>query len=224
MHCETAPCETVCPVNATVHDEEGLNAMAYNRCVGTRYCANNCPYKVRRFNFFDWNKRNINELYKGPLGEENDPLPAMGKNPDVTVRMRGVMEKCTYCVQRIQEAKIKVKVNAQRAAKLASGKDGADIELSEQDLKVPDGTIVPACQQVCPSEGVAFGDISDPNSRVSKLKSDPRNYSVLGYLNTRPRTTYLAKIRNPNYAMPKAAKKPHSYREYSDKAYPGGHH
>lgn len=224
MHCETAPCESVCPVNATVHDEEGLNAMAYNRCVGTRYCANNCPYKVRRFNFFDWNKRNINELYKGPLGEENDPLPAMGKNPDVTVRMRGVMEKCTYCVQRIQEAKIHVKVNAQRAAKLASGKDGTDIELSEQDLKVPDGTIVPACQQVCPSEGVAFGDISDPNSRVSKLKSDPRNYSVLGYLNTRPRTTYLAKIRNPNHEMPNTPKKPHSYREYSDKAYPGGHH
>lgn len=223
MHCETAPCESVCPVNATVHDEEGLNAMAYNRCVGTRYCANNCPYKVRRFNFFDWNKRNTNELYKGPLGEKNDSLPDMGKNPDVTVRMRGVMEKCTYCVQRIQESKIQVKVNAQRKAKLSTGKDGADIELGDDELKVPDGTIVPACQQVCPSDGVAFGDLSDPESRVSQLKNDPRNYSVLGYLNTRPRTTYLAKIRNPNPSMPDFAGEPHSSREYHDKAHPVHH-
>jgi molybdopterin-containing oxidoreductase family iron-sulfur binding subunit len=220
MHCETAPCESVCPVNATVHDEEGLNAMAYNRCVGTRYCANNCPYKVRRFNFFDWNKRKTDELYKGPLGEKNDDLSAMGKNPDVTVRMRGVMEKCTYCVQRIQEAKIQVKVNAQRDARHSSGKDGDEVEIDEAALKVPDQTIVPACQQVCPSDGVAFGDLSDPESRVSKLKSDPRNYSVLGYLNTRPRTTYLAKIRNPNDKMPKSPKKPYSYQEYHDKAYP----
>jgi molybdopterin-containing oxidoreductase family iron-sulfur binding subunit len=223
MHCETAPCESVCPVNATVHDEEGLNAMAYNRCVGTRYCANNCPYKVRRFNFFDWNKRNTNELYKGPLGEKNDSLPDMGKNPDVTVRMRGVMEKCTYCVQRIQESKIQVKVNAQRKAKLSTGKDGADIELGDDELKVPDGTIVPACQQVCPSDGVAFGDLSDPESRVSQLKNDPRNYSVLGYLNTRPRTTYLAKIRNPNPSMPDFSGEPHSSREYHDKAHPVHH-
>ena len=223
MHCETAPCESVCPVNATVHDEEGLNAMAYNRCVGTRYCANNCPYKVRRFNFFDWNKRRTDELYKGPLGEKNDELSAMGKNPDVTVRMRGVMEKCTYCVQRIQEAKIQVKVNAQRAARLSSGKDGAEMEIDDAELKVPDGSIQPACSQVCPSDGVAFGDLSDPESRVSKLKNDPRNYSVLGYLNTRPRTTYLAKIRNPNEKMPDFAKKPHSYREYHDKAYPSHH-
>ncbi|MEC8779378.1 MAG: 4Fe-4S dicluster domain-containing protein, partial [Verrucomicrobiota bacterium] len=175
MHCETAPCESVCPVNATVHDEEGLNAMAYNRCVGTRYCANNCPYKVRRFNFFDWNKRDVNQLYQGPLGDKNDPLPSMGKNPDVTVRMRGVMEKCTYCVQRIQEAKIRIKVNAQREAKLSTGLDGSDIQLETKDIKVPDGTIRPACQQVCPSDGVAFGDLSDPNSRVSKLTNDPRN-------------------------------------------------
>jgi molybdopterin-containing oxidoreductase family iron-sulfur binding subunit len=223
MHCETAPCESVCPVNATVHDEEGLNAMAYNRCVGTRYCANNCPYKVRRFNFFDWNKRNTNELYKGPLGEKNDSISSMGKNPDVTVRMRGVMEKCTYCVQRIQESKIQVKVKAQRQAKLASGKDGNEIELSDDQLKVPDGTIVPACQQVCPSDGVAFGDLSDPDSRVSQLKNDPRNYSVLGYLNTRPRTTYLAKIRNPNTQMPDFSGEPHSSREYHDKAHPVHH-
>jgi MoCo/4Fe-4S cofactor protein with predicted Tat translocation signal len=222
MHCETAPCESVCPVNATVHDEEGLNAMAYNRCVGTRYCANNCPYKVRRFNFFDWNKRQTDQLYQGPLGDKNDPLPAMGKNPDVTVRMRGVMEKCTYCVQRIQETKIRVKVNAQRAAKL-SGKDGTDIELGDDELKVPDGSVVPACQQVCPSDAVAFGDLSDPNTRVSKLKEDPRNYSVLGYLDTRPRTTFLAKVRNPNTKMPDFAEKPHSAREYDDKAHPVHH-
>ena len=220
MHCETAPCEQVCPVNATVHDEEGLNAMAYNRCVGTRYCANNCPYKVRRFNFFDWNKRNTDELYKGPLGEKNDSLVDMSKNPDVTVRMRGVMEKCTYCVQRIQEAKIRTKVNAQRNAKLETGKDGSDIKLEIKDLKVPDGTIKTACQQACPADSVFFGDLSDPESSVSKMKTNPRNYSVLGYLNTRPRTTYLAKIRNPNPHMPDYDKKPHSYREYSDKAYP----
>ncbi len=223
MHCETAPCESVCPVNATVHDEEGLNAMAYNRCVGTRYCANNCPYKVRRFNFFDWNKRDTNELYQGPVGEKNDSLVDMGKNPDVTVRMRGVMEKCTYCVQRIQESKIRVKVNAQRKAKLESGKDGADINLSVKDLKVPDGTIKTACQQVCPSDAIAFGDLSDPESEVSKLKTNPRDYSVLGYLNTRPRTTFLAKVRNPNPKMPDYTKKPHAYREYSDKAYPADH-
>ena len=220
MHCETAPCESVCPVNATVHDEEGLNAMAYNRCVGTRYCANNCPYKVRRFNFFDWNKRQTEEVYKGPLGKKNDELTALGKNPDVTVRMRGVMEKCTYCVQRIQQAKIQVKVDAQRNARLSTGKDGTEVELSDDQLKVPDGTIVPACQQVCPTDAVAFGDLSDPESRVSKLKNDQRNYSVLGYLSTRPRTTYLAKIRNPNEKMPDSAKKPYSYREYSEKAYP----
>ena len=223
MHCETAPCESVCPVNATVHDEEGLNAMAYNRCVGTRYCANNCPYKVRRFNFFDWNKRETDELYEGPLGDKNDSLPDMGKNPDVTVRMRGVMEKCTYCVQRIQQSKIQVKVTAQRSAKLSSGKDGADISLETEDLKVPDGTIKTACQQVCPSDAIAFGDLSDPESEVSKLKTNPRDYSVLGYLNTRPRTTFLAKVRNPNPQMPDYTKKPHSYREYSDKAYPANH-
>jgi molybdopterin-containing oxidoreductase family iron-sulfur binding subunit len=223
MHCETAPCETVCPVNATVHDEEGLNAMAYNRCVGTRYCANNCPYKVRRFNFFDWNKRETKELYKGPLGKENDSLPAMGKNPDVTVRMRGVMEKCTYCVQRIQESKIQVKIKAQRSALHETGSDGADIKLSASDIKVKDGTIKTACQQVCPSDSITFGDISDPNSEVSKLKNNPRDYSVLGYLNTRPRTTFLAKVRNPNHRMPDFSSSPHSAREYHDKAHPSHH-
>ena len=130
------------------------------------------------------------------------------------------MEKCTYCVQRIQESKIRVKVNAQKAAKLASGKDGSEMVLKTEDIKVPDGTIRTACQQACPADSVVFGDLSDPNSAVSKMKSNPRNYSVLGYLNTRPRTTYLAKIRNPNPYMPDYEKKPHSYREYSEKAYP----
>ena len=220
MHCETAPCESVCPVNATVHDEEGLNAMAYNRCVGTRYCANNCPYKVRRFNFFDWNKRKTDELYMGPLGEENPTLPNMSKNPDVTVRMRGVMEKCTFCVQRIQESKIRTKVNAQRNSKLASGKDGPDLELTTEDLKVPDGTIQTACQQVCPADAITFGDLSDPESEVSKLKNNARDYSVLGYLETRPRTTYLARIRNPNPNLPDTYGQPHSAREYHERAHP----
>ncbi len=223
MHCETAPCESVCPVNATVHDEEGLNAMAYNRCVGTRYCANNCPYKVRRFNFFDWNKRKNDELYQGPLGSTNDSLPAMGKNPDVTVRMRGVMEKCTYCTQRIQESKIRTKVEAQRNASLKSGKDGKDLVLEPEDLKVRDGAIKTACQQVCPTDAIVFGDISDPDSEVSKLKNNPRDYSVLGYLSTRPRTTFLAKVRNPNPRMPDHFASPHSTREYHDKAHPSHH-
>jgi len=219
MHCETAPCEQVCPVNATVHDEEGLNAMAYNRCVGTRYCANNCPYKVRRFNFFDWNKRKKDDYYLGPLGEKNPKLPTLVKNPDVSVRMRGVMEKCTYCVQRIQEAKINTKVNAQRSEKFATGKNGAELEI-EDKLKVPDGTIKTACQQVCPADAIEFGDISDPESEVSKLKNNPRDYSVLGYLDTRPRTTFMARIRNPNPQMPDATDKPYSSREYHDRAHP----
>ena len=187
QHCERAPCEQVCPVNATVHDEQGLNVMAYNRCVGTRYCANNCPYKVRRFNFFDYAKRNRENYYWGMFGPEGMPdILKLQKNPDVTIRSRGVMEKCTFCVQRIEQAKIRQRIVA---------KDSGNTH-------VADGVIKTACQQVCPSNAIVFGDVADENSEVSRLKHSPRDYSALGYLNTRPRLTYLARIRNQNRRMP----------------------
>jgi molybdopterin-containing oxidoreductase family iron-sulfur binding subunit len=201
QHCENAPCETVCPVNATVHSEDGLNVMAYNRCIGTRYCANNCPFKVRRFNFFDYNQRPIGKTkvgplsvyqeYLGPFTEKGAPdTTKLQKNPNVTVRMRGVMEKCTYCVQRVEEAKIAAHVKAGASDKTRIARD----------------SFTSACAQVCPTGAIVFGDVKDPESKVSKMKMQDRNYRLLEYLNVNTRTSYLARIRNPNPKMPDAGR------------------
>lgn len=201
MHCETAPCEQVCPVAATVHTDDGINAMAYNRCIGTRYCANNCPFKVRRFNYFNWNESvgvgyGI-DAYQSNIESANRKLQQLVLNPEVTVRGRGVMEKCTYCVQRVEAAKINARKDGGRA--------------------IRDGEVKTACQTACPTHAIQFGNIQDPESVVAKQRKDPRNYAMLDQLNISPRTTYLARISNPHIRL-MSAKQLADLKELPEKA------
>ena len=172
VHCENAPCESVCPVAATVHSPDGLNVMIYNRCIGTRYCANNCPYKVRRFNYYNWSKDLPTQVQ-------------MAQNPNVTVRFRGVMEKCTYCIQRIRAVGIEARQDGNRA--------------------IADGEVKTACQQACPSQAISFGNIADAESEVTSHKRNSRAYELLAELSVKPRTSYLARLRNPNRALEEAS-------------------
>jgi molybdopterin-containing oxidoreductase family iron-sulfur binding subunit len=220
MHCEQAPCEVVCPVSATTHGFQGTNDMAYNRCIGTRYCSNNCPYKVRRFNFFDFGTKRLEgttsldailpkdvnkDLVPPRLREKDTEVASMQHNPHVTVRSRGVMEKCTYCIQRINQARMETKLS---------------------DLKmVPDGFFQTACQQACPTDAIVFGDIYDyeanggKGSRVVQAKADPRTFAMLAYLNIIPRTTYQLRVRNPNESL-----RPHSPNNpFEHHGHEGGH-
>jgi molybdopterin-containing oxidoreductase family iron-sulfur binding subunit len=181
VQCEEAPCENVCPVNATTHSPEGLNDMAYNRCIGTRYCANNCPYKVRRFNFLEWRgpegaQQRVQDMYQDIPETEK-----MAFNPNVTVRMRGVIEKCTYCVQRIEEGKI------------ASRREGKSIGDGPNEIPIKT-----ACQQTCPADAIVFGDLNNPKAQVTRMTRSERGYALLAVLGTHPRTTHLGKIRNPS--------------------------
>ncbi len=231
VHCENAPCEVVCPVNATIHGPEGTNNMAYNRCIGTRYCANNCPYKVRRFNFFDYaqakfnggldpnyvsqgvanaydeyvgsDRRNNQNMIPPRLRKKVEEIGKMQFNPHVTVRSRGVMEKCSYCIQRVNQAR--------QDAKIAGTWSEAD-----QVAPVADGLVQSACQQACPTGAISFGDILDPNSEVAKEKESHRTYLLLGYLNTRPRTTYMMRVRNPNTDIRPAEHDPLDHGSHGD--------
>ncbi|QVL33262.1 TAT-variant-translocated molybdopterin oxidoreductase [Telmatocola sphagniphila] len=231
QHCEGAPCESVCPVNAAVHSPEGLNIQVFNRCIGTRYCSNNCPYKVRRFNWFDFNQRQQDSLrvptFLGQInsdeGLDTESLSPKGipetlkmqKNPDVTVRMRGVMEKCTYCIQRLERGKIGAKVAAAKKnyLKPKTKEDamawGYDIRQIDGEAKIvsPDGLIHVACQQACPSQAIVFGNVNDTDSRVYQLKQREADFLVLGSRNTKPRTSYLPRLRNLNENMSKVVKK-----------------
>jgi Fe-S-cluster-containing dehydrogenase component len=202
QHCANAPCETVCPVLATIHSSDGLNTMAYNRCVGTRYCANNCPYKVRRFNWFKYHNNDNFDFHM------NNELGKLVLNPDVTVRFRGVMEKCSFCVQRIQEGKLRAKINAKA--------ENGDSAFS----KPKDGDVKTACQQSCPTGAIVFGDLNDPTSEVAKLFRDDRAFTVLEEVKTLPSVSYMTKVNNvkPGEFFEKHPHKAHKAAEHKEEA------